>query len=120
MAHWGVAYALGPNYNLPWHKMDPNGRAKALAGAFDATAAALADLDGATAIDKALVRALPTRYPQREPIEELAPWNDAFANATRTALAAHPGNDAIATDGGFLRELSGHGASCAGALRQMA
>ena len=28
MAHWGVAYAAGPNYNLPWHLLDPAGRAK--------------------------------------------------------------------------------------------
>ena len=23
MAHWGFAYAVGPNYNLPWHRLDP-------------------------------------------------------------------------------------------------
>ena len=23
MAHWGVAYAAGPNYNFPWELMDP-------------------------------------------------------------------------------------------------
>ena len=22
MAYWGVAYATGPNYNLPWHLLD--------------------------------------------------------------------------------------------------
>jgi tetratricopeptide (TPR) repeat protein len=97
MAHWGVAYALGPNYNLPWHKMDPKGRAKALAGAYDATQAALANLDGATEIEKALVAALPARYPQRVPIEDLAPWNDAFADAMRAALNAHPNNLDIRT-----------------------
>jgi hypothetical protein len=31
MAHWGGAYATGPNYNLPWHLYDPKGRASALA-----------------------------------------------------------------------------------------
>ena len=24
MAHWGVSYASGPNYNLPWHLYDPS------------------------------------------------------------------------------------------------
>jgi hypothetical protein len=33
MAHWGIAYAAGPNYNLPWHLLDPAGRAQALARA---------------------------------------------------------------------------------------
>ena len=42
MAHWGVAYAAGPNYNMEWRHYDPDGKAKALATAFDATAAAMA------------------------------------------------------------------------------
>ena len=25
MAHWGTAYASGPNYNLPWDLYDPAG-----------------------------------------------------------------------------------------------
>ena len=27
MAHWGVGYAAGPNYNFPWELMDPAGKA---------------------------------------------------------------------------------------------
>ena len=23
MAHWGISYAPGPNYNLPWHPLRP-------------------------------------------------------------------------------------------------
>ena len=42
MAHWGIAYAAGPNYNLPWHLYDPAGKANALAAAYDAMQAALA------------------------------------------------------------------------------
>ena len=34
MAHWGVAYAAGPNYNFPWEKQDPAGKAAALARAY--------------------------------------------------------------------------------------
>src|SRR5205807_1643667 len=33
MAHWGVGYAAGPNYNFPWELMDPAGKAAALARA---------------------------------------------------------------------------------------
>ncbi len=40
MAHWGVGYAAGPNYNLPWVRYDPAGRATALTTAYDATQAA--------------------------------------------------------------------------------
>src|SRR5262245_24580519 len=63
MAHWGMAYALGPNYNLPWHLLDPTGRAQALALAYDAMQHALALADGASAVEQALIRALPARYP---------------------------------------------------------
>jgi hypothetical protein len=29
MAHWGVGYAAGPNYNYPWELQDPAGKAAA-------------------------------------------------------------------------------------------
>src|SRR5262249_57952246 len=65
MAHWGIAYAAGPNYNLPWHLYDPAGKAQALATAFDAAQAAVAHARGVTPVEAALIRALPARYPQR-------------------------------------------------------
>jgi len=92
MAHWGVGYAAGPNYNLPWHAMDAAGKAAALARAHDAARAALALADGVTAPERALIEALPARYPQAEPIDDQGPWNDAFAEAMRAAHLAHPGD----------------------------
>ncbi len=46
MAQWGIAYAVGPNYNMPWELFDAEGMATALADAFDATAAARAKRRG--------------------------------------------------------------------------
>ncbi len=91
MAHWGVAYAAGPNYNLPWHLYDPKGRAKALASAYDAMQVALAKLDGVSPVERALIEALRARYPERETeLEDLMPWNRAYTDAMRDVLAAHP------------------------------
>jgi len=90
MAHWGVSYASGPNYNLPWHLYDPAGRAKALATAYDAMRAAQSHAAGASAIEQALIGALATRYPQRDPVDDLMPWNKAFTNAMRQVHAAYP------------------------------
>jgi tetratricopeptide (TPR) repeat protein len=90
MAHWGVAYAAGPNYNFPWELMDPTGKAGALARAHDAARAALALAGGVTAAERALIEALPARYPQRDPIDDQRSWNDAFADAMRLAHRAHP------------------------------
>jgi tetratricopeptide (TPR) repeat protein len=97
MAHWGVAYATGPNYNLEWHHFDPDGKAQALAAAFDATAAALALIEQVTAPERALIEALPARYPQREPIDEQEPWNDDFADAMRKAYGKHRKDLDVAT-----------------------
>jgi tetratricopeptide (TPR) repeat protein len=92
MAHWGVAYAAGPNYNFPWELMDPAGKAAALARAFDATRAALALVGGVTTPERALIKALPARYPQRDTIDDQGAWNDAYADAMRLAHMAHPGD----------------------------
>lgn len=97
MAHWGVAYAIGPNYNMEWHHYDPEGKAKALAAAFDATAAAMALRDKVTGPERALIEALPARYPQRDTIEDQKPWNDDFADAMRTAYRAFPQDIDVAT-----------------------
>ena len=90
MAHWGVAYAVGPNYNFPWELQDPAGKAAALARAYDSAHAALALVGRVTAPERALIEALPARYPQRDPIDDQRPWNDAFADAMRPAHQAHP------------------------------
>lgn len=89
MAHWGVAYAAGPNYNLPWDLQDERGRSKALALAYDATQNALQLADGCTPVEQALIRALPARYPQRDPAEDMHRWDHDFAEAMRAAFAAH-------------------------------
>ncbi len=88
MAHWGVAYAAGPNYNYPWVLHDPAGKAAALVRAYDASRAALALVDRVTKPERALIEALATRYPQREPIEDQRPWDRAFADAMRAAHLA--------------------------------
>jgi tetratricopeptide (TPR) repeat protein len=90
MAHWGVAYAVGPNYNFPWELQDPAGKAAALARAYDSTRAALALVGRVSAPERALIEALPARYPQRDPIDDQRPWNNAFADAMRLAHQAHP------------------------------
>ena len=97
MAHWGVAYAIGPNYNYEWWMMDPATKANALRTAYDSTQAALALTGKVTSPERALIEALPARYPQREPIEQQKPWNDNFATAMKKAYEAHPHDIEVAT-----------------------
>ena len=97
MAHWGVAYAIGPNYNFEWWMMDPDTLTNALGTAYDSTQAALKLVEGVTPPERALIEALPARYPQRDPIEDQAPWNDAFADAMKAAYESHPDDIELAT-----------------------
>ncbi len=90
MAHWGIAYGAGPNYNLPWHLYDPAGRAKALATAYDAMLMALKHLDSVTDVERDLIEALPARYPQRDPIDDQSPWNDDYTDVMRQVHRTHP------------------------------
>src|SRR5215212_11285993 len=90
MAHWGVSYASGPNYNLPWELLDPNGQVNALAASYDAMQKAQACAAGAKPIERALIGALPVRYPQRDPIEDMSGWNKAFTKTMRGLFAQHP------------------------------
>jgi len=97
MAHWGAAYAVGPNYNFEWWMMDPATKAGALGAAYDNTQAALALVGKVTPPERALIEALPARYPQRDPIDDQAPWNDDFAAAMKAAYEAHPDDIEVAT-----------------------
>jgi tetratricopeptide (TPR) repeat protein len=90
MAHWGVSYASGPNYNLPWNRYDPHGRQMALAASYDAMQAACAHAPKASPVEQAMIEALPARYPQREAIEDMTPWDKAYTRAMRKVFGAFP------------------------------
>ena len=90
MAHWGVSYASGPNYNLPWHRYDPKGRQRALENSYDAMQAALAVADKSSAVEQEMIQALTARYPQRDAVDDMLPWDKAYTNAMRDLFKAHP------------------------------
>ena len=90
MAHWGIAYATGPNYNMPWALLDEVGRAAAIELAYGATQAALALVDTVSPVESALIRALPARYPQPDLGPDMHAWDYDFADAMRAAFADHP------------------------------
>ena len=97
MAHWGIAYASGPNYNFEWWMMDPATKQNTLGTAYDHAHAALALVDAASPPERALIEALVARYPQRDAIKKQEPWNDAFAAAMKTVYAAFPDDIEVAT-----------------------
>ena len=95
IAHWGLAYALGPNYNKPWEAFDQADLSASVSRAFTASRAAA---EAATEpVERALVRALAARYPQAEPpadpaawTAEAAAWNAGYADAMRAVYERSP------------------------------
>jgi len=82
MAHWGIAYALGPNYNLP---MSPAAHAKAYA----ALQEAIARKPRASPAERAYIDALATRYSAR-PDADRAPLALAYKDAMAGLVRRYP------------------------------
>ncbi len=92
MAHWGIAYAIGPNYNKQWEAFDDIEATESLATAFDETRIATGLAGECTPVEANLIEAIAARYPVGEPVEDMLPWNDDYADAMRNVYRANPGN----------------------------
>ncbi len=90
MAHWGVAYAIGPNYNKPWEFFEPDEKAATLVRARQAIDAAMARRDKVTPVEAALIEAISHRFPTDPKIEDYGPWNDAFSDSMRQVYTDFP------------------------------
>lgn len=90
IAHWGIAFASGPNYNKAWPLFDAADYAAATELSLRALAEADAHIDRATPVERALITALPARYAPGLGPDERAQLNLAYAEAMRPAYEAHP------------------------------
>ena len=89
MAYWGIAYALGPNYNKPWEAFDEAETSKTLSEAYDATMRAAALTGGCTQAERDLIEALHQRYQSARVPQDLPAWVDDFAAAMRAVYLNH-------------------------------
>ncbi len=96
MAHWGIAFAIGPNYNKAWEMFELAEREQLLATAQRAIADGLA-VASACSAERQLLEALRMRYPSDPKTEDFGPFNDAFADAMRVIYEAAPGDLDIAS-----------------------
>ncbi len=87
LAHWGVAYAKGPNYNYGWEHFTPEIKEDCLSVASDSLAAAE---KCATGLAAELVAALRLRFPKNAEVEDFAPTHDVYTDAMRAVLGRHP------------------------------
>ncbi len=96
LAYWGLAYALGPNYNKPWEAFAPGEAVSSVSRAFAAAEAAAQRAGRATPVERALATALVARYPSAQPAEDCSPWNAGYADAMREVYRSHPGDHDVA------------------------
>lgn len=97
MAHWGIAHALGPNYNKPWEFFDDRDLARTVERTHAAVESAHAKAAArATVVERALIGALRARYPQAKPAEDCAVWNPPYADAMRVVHELAPDDADVA------------------------
>ncbi|MCS5571363.1 MAG: tetratricopeptide repeat protein [Pseudomonadales bacterium] len=89
MAYWGVAYAIGPNYNKIWDMFEPAERVSTLETAHRAISDGLA-LEVGTDVERQLLIALKSRYPADADTEDFGPFNDGFVEALRPIYLSNP------------------------------
>jgi len=89
MAHWGIAYAIGPNYNKPWDAFEEDEKPECIRIAQQAVEQATKLSSGVTGWEKALIEAIDQRYPNDSSVPEFNQWNDSFANAMRSVYQIH-------------------------------
>lgn len=104
MAYWGLAYALGPNYNKPWEFFDEAELTTTVARTHKAVEDAVAAVDeNNTDAERSLIAALRHRYPAATPemnADADPPWviwNADYADAMREVHRTHPDDLDVAT-----------------------
>jgi tetratricopeptide (TPR) repeat protein len=92
LAYWGLAYALGPNYNKPWESFDGRELSDSLHEAYTAVKRAtdIVKSRKVTNIEAALIRAINLRYPSETPGGDFSVWNVEYADAMKAVYEEFP------------------------------
>lgn len=92
IAYWGLAYALGPNYNKPWELFGRRERSATAERTHDAVEQAKARSADATPVERALIDAIHHRYPRRDAPQQpdFCIWNREYADAMAAVAALFP------------------------------
>ena len=97
MAHWGLAYIIGPNYNNPWELFDDQQMEKTLTESRKSIASAKACMANATPVQQALINALDHRYQSEQPAEDLYDWSRDYCSQMQQVYTTFPNDPDVAT-----------------------
>ncbi|KAJ6104910.1 hypothetical protein N7486_003599 [Penicillium sp. IBT 16267x] len=90
MGYWGLAFALGPNYNKPWQLFDGEDLSTTTTRAHGAVMETMKHASTVTPVEKALIESLQHRYPQAEPVKDCTDWNSQYAKAMEAVYQVFP------------------------------
>lgn len=90
MAHWGLAYSLGPNYNMPWALFSTEQLGSHLKRAYEAVSTAKKHYDEATPIERSLIDSLSQRYQAPKVVDDLENWNKDYSDAMKQTYDQFP------------------------------
>jgi len=92
MAHWGIAYAAGPFYNLTWKEHGETEANRATKRCFDHVQLARSNAAHASDVERRLIEALACRFqkPHGVPPPEFEQWDDAYAAEMRRVYYSFP------------------------------
>ncbi|KAI9934525.1 hypothetical protein ASPWEDRAFT_43956 [Aspergillus wentii DTO 134E9] len=97
MAFWGIAYAIGPNYNKAWSRFDRQDLKASIETATSALSRAAELAEQATPVEKAIIKALSARFPVGNIPDDLGVLNLAYADALRPVYQAYPNDLEVIT-----------------------
>ncbi|KAJ5663121.1 hypothetical protein N7507_003852 [Penicillium longicatenatum] len=83
MAYWGLAYAVGPNYNKPWEKFDLGDLHASVEKGYQASKKAKEHAANGTALEQALIEAIQYRFLTDKPAEDFPALNKGYADAMK-------------------------------------
>ncbi|KAJ5401331.1 uncharacterized protein N7487_007227 [Penicillium crustosum] len=83
MAYWGLAYAVGPNYNKPWETFDQGDLHTCVQRGYDASRQAKKYAGNATLLEQALIDAIQFRFPTNQPAADYPALNKGYAVAMK-------------------------------------
>ncbi|KAL1798765.1 hypothetical protein ACET3X_002802 [Alternaria dauci] len=88
MAYWGLAFALGPNYNKPWDLFDEKELKATLSKINEANEKAQQHAAKSTDLERALIDAVQVRVPKGLDDAAFQACNEEYAEAMRTVYDA--------------------------------
>ncbi len=92
MAHWGIAYALGPFYNQPWCDLTHEEAANTTEVCYSHVQKSLSLAHSCTEAEQALINALAERFQKSHtvPQQDFDNWDAAYADAMRKVYQSCP------------------------------